>query len=55
MQYVSDFDIICFTETFLERSDGLDCFLDFLQFSSPAVKLAKSAGMDEVVEASWCW
>ena len=41
MQYVSDFDIICFTETFLERVDPLDCFPDFLQFPSPAVKLRR--------------
>ena len=40
MQYVSDFDIICFTETFLERVDPLDCFPDFLQFPSSAVKLS---------------
>ena len=26
MQYVSEFDIICFTETSLERVDPLDCF-----------------------------
>ena len=55
MQYVSEFDITCFTETFLERVDPLDCFPDFLQFSSPAVKLSRHrrssgvAGIDEVV------
>ena len=41
MQYVSEFDITCFTETFLERIDPLDCFPDFLQFSSLAVKLSQ--------------
>ena len=41
MQYVSEFDIICFTETFLERIDPLGCFPDFLQFPSPAVKLSR--------------
>ena len=57
MQYVSDFDIICFTETFLERSDPLDCFPDFLQFSSPAVKLSQhgrsSGGVLVLVKRAW--
>ena len=38
-QYVSSFDIICFTETFLAFQSALDCFADFAQFSRPAVKL----------------
>ena len=39
MQYVSAFDIICLTETFLERIQPLDCFPDFLQvfFPPPSV------------------
>ena len=41
MQYVSEFDIIFFTETFLERIDPLDCFPDFLVFQSSG--LAKPA------------
>ncbi|WP_419608110.1 endonuclease/exonuclease/phosphatase family protein, partial [Thiolapillus sp.] len=39
-QYVSSFDIICFTETFLAFQSALDCFADFVQFSRPAVKLS---------------
>ena len=40
IQYVSSFDIICFTETFLAYQSALDCFPDFVQFSRPAVKLS---------------
>ena len=42
--YVSDFPVVSHTHThkmFLERSDPLDCFRDFLQFFSPAVKLSQ--------------
>ena len=57
MQYVSEFDIICFTETFLERVDPLDCFPDFLQFPSPAVKLSRhgrsSGGVLVLVKRAW--
>ena len=57
MQYVSDFDIICFTETSLERVDPLDCFPDFLQFPSPAVKLSRhgrsSGGVVVLVKRAW--
>ena len=57
MQYVSEFDIICFTETFLDRTDPLDCFPDFLQFPSPAVKLSRhgrsSGGVLVLVKRAW--
>ena len=39
-QYVSSFDIFCFTETFLAFQSALDCFADFVQFSRPSVKLS---------------
>ena len=39
VRYVSDFDIVCFVETFLEQKRPLDCFQDFLQFFSPSIKL----------------
>jgi hypothetical protein len=41
MQYIYQFDILCFTETFLEKSKSLDCFPDYLQFISPATKLTQ--------------
>lgn len=43
MQYVTSFDIACFTETFLEFRTPLDCFSDFVQFLSPAVKVSRQA------------
>ena len=56
-QYVSGFDIICLTETFLERIQPLDCFPDFLQFSSPALKLShhgrSSGGVLLLVKRVW--
>ena len=39
-QYVSSFDIICYTETFLAFQSALDCFADFAQFSRPAIELS---------------
>jgi len=41
MQYVSSFDIICFTETFLEFRSPLDCFPGYVQFFSPAIKISQ--------------
>ena len=39
IDYISSFDIVGFTETFREYTTPLDCFTDFEQFFSPAVKL----------------
>lgn len=43
INYVNDFDIVCFTETFLEFESNLDCFGDFIQYFSPAIKLSDNA------------
>ena len=54
---LSGFEIICLTETFLERIQPLDCFPDFLQFSSPALKLShhgrSSGGVLLWVKRAW--
>ena len=54
---LSGFDIICLTETFLERIQPLDSFPDFLQFSSPALKLShqgrSSGGVLLWVKRAW--
>ena len=41
IQYVSLFDMLCFTETFLAYQNALDCFSSFVQFTWAAVKLSK--------------
>ena len=41
IQYVSLFDMLCFTETFLAYQNALDCFPSFVQFTWPAVILSK--------------
>lgn len=41
MEYISGFDLVCLTETFLEFNHPLDCFPDFVQFFSPAIKLSQ--------------
>jgi len=41
IQYVSEFDGVCFVETFLEHKTVLDCFPDFNQYCSPSTKFTQ--------------
>ena len=41
LQYVNSFDVVCFTETFLEYKRPLDYFSEFIQFMSPAIKITQ--------------